>query len=174
MLLLSRPGRVEGAWGHRTTCCPHRGDPSPTPGQKRARDSRARLAAPARCARGDTAAAQGPNPSCDPPSSSSSPDFWGLVLVKCATAVLLSDMVWGLMHLPLPRAGTASRLHPVLLQLLVALLHRLQFGGFDFHPCFCWEVRNGPCVQTRWQCRHGSCDPGLIWKLLNQNDMLLA
>lgn len=88
--------------------------PSPTTGQRRARDSRARLAAPTSRVRGDTAAAQGLNPSCDPPSSSNSPDFWGSVLVKCATAILLSCMVCGRTHLPLlapPRDGTASRLH---------------------------------------------------------------
>lgn len=40
-LLPSRPGRVEGAWGHGTTRCPHRGDPtgqgcaSPSPSRGR-------------------------------------------------------------------------------------------------------------------------------------------
>lgn len=48
-------------------------------------------------------------------------------------------------------------MRPVPLKLMVVLLHWLGYRGFDFHPCFHWEVLNGP----QWQPRNSYLRPRL-------------
>lgn len=141
-LLPSRPELVQGAWEHGTTCCPHGAGPH---GAEEGQGQPSPACCPRELCEGGHGCSSRAEPFLRSPQQQQQPRFLriGVGQVCHSHPVVLHGLQ--------PHASASSGsskswhsietarvcvMHPVLLQPVVALLHRLEFGGFDFHPCF--------------------------------------